>query len=160
MWYIGIKSLCCLVIPFPLTNNIAIINVKWVGYTQREAEWIPAITCLKFSGTLDARWSHSTIRPQVGKHVHFNYIAKRKGEKGRREEHLKQSPFHQMSSLLLLALLKDSVTWVNMGAYVRLAKRDGCKQENGKSEEGCTVLATLHCGISQHSGRGLQLWPV
>lgn len=64
------------VISFSLINFTVTINDKWVGYTQREAEWIPVITCLKFSGTLAARWSHWTIRPQVGSDDQWTSILK------------------------------------------------------------------------------------
>lgn len=67
---------CDVFVSFSLMNSIVIINDKWVGYTQREAVWIPVITCLKFSGTLAARWSHWTIRPQVGCNDQWTSILK------------------------------------------------------------------------------------
>lgn len=56
-------------ISYPVT-----ISDKWAAFTPREAELIPVITCLRFSGTLVARWFHWTIKPQVGANVQWPRI--------------------------------------------------------------------------------------
>lgn len=48
-----------------LSITAATTNVRWAVSTPKGAVWTPVITCLRSSGTLAARWSLSTSRPQV-----------------------------------------------------------------------------------------------
>lgn len=68
------NTLFFFIFPFSLICYTVITNGKWVAFTPREAESIPVITCLRFSGTLVARWFHWTIKPQVGADVQWPQI--------------------------------------------------------------------------------------
>lgn len=48
-----------------LSISAVTTNVRWAVSTPKGAAWTPVITCLRSSGTLAARWSLSTSRPQV-----------------------------------------------------------------------------------------------